>query len=375
MVRDIDAGRYDGGVVLAARHGQVFLHEAVGYRDQAAQVPMTTDAYFALMSVSKSISATLVLSRIDHGDIALTTRVADILPEFAAQGKAATTVAQLLSHTGGVPGDTIADSGRGDLAAVARRISAMPPVWPPGAVVGYSAWAAHSVLGEVVRRIDGGRRSYSSIIAEDLFRPLAMVSTSVGWQPDFESQRVPVVSRKSGVDGAPDARVDEHEALTGPGAEIPGSGMYSTAADCFRFTEMLRRGGELDGRRVLSRRLVRLATSNQTGERPHSSLTASRAYGPLTSNWPSGIPAYLGFGFHLRGIGVFPVYCGLLASAGTYGHMGRGSTVLWTDPESGLTFIGLTAGVMEETASVERWQYLSDLVHAAAGEMDRPGDG
>jgi len=366
--RDISVGRYDGAVVLAARDGNVFLLDAVGYRDRAAQTPMKTDAYFALMSVSKSISAVLVLSRVHNGDISLTTRVAEVIPEFAAQGKQAITVAQLLSHTSGVPGDAIVDSSRGYLSAIVSRIGAMAPVSVPGSAVGYSAWAAHSVLGEVVRRVDSAGRSYSSIVTEDLFKPLSMMSSSVGWLPEFIHQRVPVVSRENGLDGPPDVHVDEHDALTAAGAEIPGSGMYSTAADFFRLTEMLRRGGELDGKRILSRRLVQLAISNQTGERTHSSLTASRAYGPLTSNWPSGIPAYLGLGFHLRGHGVFPVYCGLLASPSTYGHMGRGSTMFWIDPELGLTFIFLTAGVMEETASVERWQYLSDLLISAVDE-------
>jgi hypothetical protein len=42
--------------------------------------------------------------------------------------------------------------------------------------------------------------------------------------------------------------------------------------------------------------------------------------------------------------------------------------MFWIDPELGLTFIFLTAGVMEETASVERWQYLSDLLISAVDE-------
>ena len=72
-------------------------------------------------------------------------------------------------------------------------------------------------------------------------------------------------------------------------------------------------------------------------------------------------PAFLGLGFYLRGEGIFPCYHGSLASPGTYGHAGAGSAMFWVDPVRDMSFVGLTAGLLEESYSIERWQKLSDL--------------
>jgi hypothetical protein len=81
--------------------------------------------------------------------------------------------------------------------------------------------------------------------------------------------------------------------------------------------------------------------------------------------WPD-FPAYLGLSFFLRGDGLFPTYFGLMASPETFGSIGSGSTLFWVDPKRELTFICLTAGLLEEGHSLERFQRLSDLAIAEA---------
>lgn len=76
-------------------------------------------------------------------------------------------------------------------------------------------------------------------------------------------------------------------------------------------------------------------------------------------------PAFLGLTFFLRGTGIFPHWFGNLSSPGTFGAVGAGSTVFWVDPERDLTFVCLTAGLVEETRNVDRFQRLSDLVSSA----------
>jgi len=76
-------------------------------------------------------------------------------------------------------------------------------------------------------------------------------------------------------------------------------------------------------------------------------------------------PAYIGLTFWLRGEGVFPTPFGSLASPGTFGHCGASTTAYWVDPARELVFVLLTAGGLEETRSMERFQRLSDLVHTA----------
>ncbi len=141
---------------------------------------------------------------------------------------------------------------------------------------------------------------------------------------------------------------------------MPAASAVSTAADIFRWGEMLRRGGELDGVRVLSPTIIELATTNQTGAMQNDIYDYAREmYG-----WPD-FPAYLGLGFLLRGEGVFPTPFGLTASPRAFGCIGTGSTVFWVDRTRELTFVCLTAGLLEAGRSQERFQRLSDLAITA----------
>jgi CubicO group peptidase (beta-lactamase class C family) len=360
--QDIATELYDGAVVIAGRKGKIFLQKAIGFSDRVASRKMETDAVFSVMSISKTIASSLVLKKVDSGELQLTTRIADIAPEFGRHGKSTITVAHLLGHTGGVPGDGIGAQTRRNLQKTFQLICEMPPVFSPGEFVCYSAFAGQTVLAEIVRRLDGGHRSYTDILKSEIFDPVRMTDTSLGQRPDLESRRVRIVSRERGQSAMPDEVTEAFNEAYAEGAEMPGSGIYSTAYDCFRFAEMLRSGGELEGTRVLSPLILKLACSNYTDERPHTGIGTSRPLGALSRGWPRQIPAYLGLGVHLRGQGIFPVFCGLLASPGTFGHMGRGSTAFWVDPELDMTFVCLTAGLLEETRSIERWQRLSDLV-------------
>ncbi|HXC10226.1 MAG TPA: hypothetical protein VNV61_14940, partial [Steroidobacteraceae bacterium] len=57
---------------------------------------------------------------------------------------------------------------------------------------------------------------------------------------------------------------------------------------------------------------------------------------------------------------------GTLASPGTFGNYGAGTTLFWVDPERDLSFTFLSAGLMESNANIERFQRLSDMVISAA---------
>jgi len=144
-------------------------------------------------------------------------------------------------------------------------------------------------------------------------------------------------------------------------AEMPWVGAVSTAHDLFRFAEMLRRGGELDGARIVSPAILDLAATNHTGALPnklYARLAAAVGWQP----WPANV----GLGFMLRGPGLHPTLFGTLASPRTFGNYGAGSSLIWVDPVRDITFVCLTAGAMLETANIERFQRLSDLALASA---------
>jgi len=99
-------------------------------------------------------------------------------------------------------------------------------------------------------------------------------------------------------------------------------GIASTVPDMFRFAEMFRQDGTLDGARILSPATLALARRNWTGEKPNE-LYAARG---RERGWDPA-PAYIGLGFSLRGTAMCRHMFGTLASPGTFGNYGAGTTL------------------------------------------------
>ncbi|MBW2274665.1 MAG: beta-lactamase family protein [Deltaproteobacteria bacterium] len=362
IAADVEAERYDGAVVLAARRGQVALHEAVGFAERASGREAKTDDVFHLFSVTKTFTTAAVLRCVDRGDLRLTTPVADIIPEFGVKGKQRVTVAQLLCHRAGIQTDLpfVTPDVLGNTEALALAVSDQAPYAKPGQIVSYSPIGAFAVLAEIVRRIDGGTRPFRQLLDEDFFLPLGMKNTSLALRADLASRRVPVIVRDPTPGIIPPAALEAINVMQTDTFEMPGGGGLGTAHDLFRWSEMLRRGGELDGVRLLSPALLRFALRNHTGELPNHIFD-----GMCERRGWEQFPAYLGLGFFLRGHGIFAMPFGLTASSGTYGGLGAGSTMFWVDPERELAFVCLTSGVLEDSRNFERMQRLSDLVLSA----------
>jgi CubicO group peptidase (beta-lactamase class C family) len=221
---------------------------------------------------------------------------------------------------------------------------------------------AHALLGDILQRTDPAGRSYRSIVAEDVIKPLQLADTSVGLRPDLRPRHVkpefpagfPATHRARRTDGA-------HGALEDENAQMPWVGMVSTARDLFRFAEALRCGGELDGARILGPAVLGLATRLHTGAHPNElyrALALQRGWTP----WP----AYLGLGFALRGEQLCRHHFGTLNAAQAFGNHGAGSTLFWVDPTRQMTFVCLTSGIMEESENIERFERLSDIALSAA---------
>ena len=365
---DIAANKFDGAVVLVARRGEVILHEAIGYADRAANKPARRDSVFITMSIFKQMVSAAVLQRIDRGEIGFTTQVRDLIPEYAANGKGATTIADLMLHKAGLPlgAPGIPPEKSGDIQAVTAVVCGMVPQSVPGTTISYAAVLGHAVLAEIVRRLDGGQRAFGQILKEDLIEPLGMKDTSLGYgvRADQVERIVPVVVK----DHSPallDPKMLEGAAkhAASPGFEVPAGSAYTTTQDWFRFAEACRLGGQLDGTRVLSPAILRFARTIATGD-----LTSSLwDYAQNMRGWRP-IPANLGLAFYVRGSGLSSHAFGQLSSAGTFGGIGTGSTCFWVDPERELTYVFLSAGLMEDSSSWERHQRYSDLVQSAVVE-------
>ena len=365
IAEDIAAGRYFGAVLAIARAGQLGLHEAIGHADAAASRALRLDSVFSIFSVTKAITNVLVLRAIELGRFALTTRISDLVPEFSGGLRNQITVHHLLTHTSGLPivfaikPDMYIDRLDEVVAAVCAHVQ---PAEPPGDRVAYSPLANHALLGEALRRTDPKRRSYRAIVHEDLLAPLGMGDSSVGLRRDLRARHVvPDFRGNFPITHPGHSNLGPNGAFEEEDAEMPWVGLASTVPDLFRFAEMLRRGGELDGNRILSPAMLELATRNWTGEKPNELYKALFEQ----RGWPPA-PAYLGLGFALRGTAMCHHLYGTLTSPGTFGNYGAGSALYWVDPTRQLTFVCLSAGVMNSLDNIERFQRLSDIAVAAA---------
>jgi CubicO group peptidase (beta-lactamase class C family) len=362
---DIDRGRYYGGVIAIARHGVLGLHEAIGAADAAGTKPLREDSVFSLFSVTKAITNTLVFRAIELGQFALTTRISEIIPEFSGGLRQSITVTHLLTHTSGLPSVYSPRPGmcidRLDeiIGAICENVHAVDP---PGNRVDYSPMANHALLGEMVRRGDPQGRSFRQIMDDEIFKPLGMKDTSMGLRADLRSRHVvPDFRGNNAIQHLGRSNLGPNGAFEEEHAEMPWVGVASTVPDMFRFAEMLRRGGELDGKRIVSPTVLRMARRNWTGEKPNE-LYKALAY---KLGWDP-FPAYIGLGFTLRGPSLCHTLFGTLTSPETFGNYGAGSTLFWVDPELDLTFVCLTAGVMTSGENFERFQRLSDIAASAA---------
>jgi CubicO group peptidase (beta-lactamase class C family) len=360
--RDVEAHLYDGAAFIVARHGIIGLHEAVGFANRAANRLLHLNSVFNILSVSKAFTDVIVLSLIERGELALTTRVGDIIPELNARAKETVTVFNLLTHTAGSPQVLFPVEAElmGNLDAVIKAICPMELIAVPGQSVSYSPLWGHALLGEIIRRIDRAQRTLRDIFQNELFGPLGMKDTAMGRRKDLSSRIVPIVAHDLSFGNMSAKEVEEHNQYITEDAEIPWMGCVSTVYDLFRFAEMLRRGGELDGVRILSPASVKQATTIQTG------VLANDYYALMMEK--QGIkppPANIGLDFQIRGEGIGPNSMGNLTSPGTYGKFGLGGTGFWVDPERDVTFVFLRSGLLEHLNDTVRYQRISDMAMAA----------
>ena len=360
--QDIADGTYDGAALAVGRHGSLTLETNIGFAHRDTGRKLEGGEVFITFSSGKQFTVAAVLAYVERGLLQLHCPVAEVIPEFGTKGKGAITLAHLLTHTSGIPPFApLADPADGfDLKKTVAAICTTAPETMPGEAVKYSITTAHAVMAEMVCRVDGGARAFRTIMQEEIFAPLGMRETALGLPNELKDRICPVVVRDRSEGLLDPAMLEGMLATMTPESEFPAGGYVTTLTDFARFAEMIRGGGVLDGARILSPAMLKLAGQNQTGLLPNDIWN----YAVESRNWPV-FPAYLGLGFFLRGEGTHPTPFGSLASPSTLGGVGAGSTTFHIDPERDLFVAFLSTGLLEESRSTERHQRIADLVHAA----------
>lgn len=344
----VDDNQIAGAVALVLKDGKPVYERAFGWSDKEAGRKMTTDAIFRIASQTKAITSTAVLMLVEEGKIGITDPVSRFIPSFASTtvavrtangmemvpAKRRITIADLLTHTAGISYGTsplIAKlyeakglgpaAGNGwytadkdePICETMERLGTLPFDAQPGEafVYGYNT----DILGCIVEKASG--MPLDAFIRQRITEPLGLKDTQF-FLPPAERARLATVYA-SGSDGrivrAPEGSKGQGHYVDGPRKSFAGgAGLLSTARDYARFLEMIRRGGELDGVRILSPRTVALMTTNQSG-------TLHSANG-------------LGFGFGFETVDRYGAKG--MAGTGAFGWGGAYGTTYEVDPSSGL---------------------------------------
>ena len=333
-------GRMAGVIVAIARKGRLAHFRTLGRMDMAKNQPMRKDAIFRLASMTKPITSVAVLMLYEEGLFQLEDPVSWYIPELAgmqpetmaAEGGEARemTVRDLLTHTAGLP--TRQDPRHRQvwtdpdltLKQMMAEVGKLPLAYAPGTEWRYSR--ATNILGYLVEALS--QQPFEVFLEERIFRPLGMVDTRF-FVPEAESHRVPAayLVNEEGVTEElwPQPRAEELRLPRAPLGSGGGKGLFSTANDYLRFSQMMLNGGELDGVRLLGPKTIELM---------------------ITDHLPPGVDLPVQFGRRYRlagygfGLGVRVrtdlAESQMLGSLGEYGWGGGFGTYFLIDPEEDL---------------------------------------
>ncbi len=341
MQRYIESGDIAGSVTLVARKGHMVRLEAQGVMDLESKKPMRADSIFRLASMTKPITSLAVMMLHEEGKFLLNDPVSKFLPEFKnpkiaianAPNERATegfrlvpanreiTIRDLLTHTAGLASGTggptmelakkLSRDRKPDdtLSTYIPRLAALPLNFQPGTAWEYGP--ATDVLGRLVEVISG--QPLDQFFRQRIFAPLAMSDTYF-YLPTDRLPRLTTAYAKgeSGLQKltAPGPANPEGKFLSGAG------GLAGTAEDYLRYCQMMLNGGQLDGKRLVSRKTVELMTANHIGRIPM---------------WNDTLAGYrFGLGFRVR---EHTGEAALLGSDGSYGWGGAYGTFFWIDPK------------------------------------------
>jgi CubicO group peptidase (beta-lactamase class C family) len=178
-VREVFARQFADGLELGAafavyRNGELVVDLWDGIADGRTERRWRHDTPAFAYSCTKAITATVLLQLAERGLVDVTAPVADVWPEFAAEGKASITVEHLLTHQAGLPliEEPVPVEEFEDQPAIAARLAGQAPIWEPGSAHGYHALTYGFLLGEVVRRVTG--KSVGDLVAAEIAGPLGL---------------------------------------------------------------------------------------------------------------------------------------------------------------------------------------------------------
>jgi CubicO group peptidase (beta-lactamase class C family) len=363
LKEDVALGRIPGAVIAIARHGKLVMLNAYGWRDKAANQPMTVDSIFNIASMTKPMTTVGALTLYEQGKLLMEDPLAKFFPKFAGQkvaardakgepttdlvtARRAITVQDLLRHTSGIVyggrGTTLVHKQYPDGSASAAamtgeafvdKLAAAPLLHQPGSTWDYGFGL--DLTGLIIEQQTN--MSLGAYLQRVLFAPLGMKDTGFFLSPEKAARYAKPLPIDPTTNQTQKVSPDLTEKL---GFECGGGCAASTAVDYLRFAEMLRNGGRFGESQVLAPRTAAYMLSNQLGPN-------------VVNLIGNADPTRADFGFGLGlAVRTTPGVVAMMGAPGQFTWPGASGTDWWVDPKEELSVVYMSAA-----PGPTRWLY------------------
>lgn len=247
------AHRLPGASFGILRLGEDPVLAAYGVLSARTGLEATTDSVFQIGSITKVWTATAVMRLVDQGLVDLDTAIIEYVPDFVGPSEEITrkvTLRHLLTHTSGIDGDFVAETGSGDdaLEKFLVELAHAPQNHPLGATMSYCN-SGFSLVGSLIERVTG--MTWDAAMRDLVFTPLGL-SQATTLPEEAIMQRAAI--GHVGLDENGPVQADRWSL---PRSMAPAGLINATAADVLDFARMHLEGGVAsDGTRLLDEELV-----------------------------------------------------------------------------------------------------------------------
>ena len=289
-----DAKEIPGVVAMAADGNEVIYQGAFGKRDLSKDDAMTTDSVFWIASMTKAITTAAGMQLVEQGRLSLDEPIGRLLPDLAAPqvlegfdakgepklrpAKRPITLRQLMTHTAGFAydmwnGDMVTYLEKTGTPAITTCQNAAlntPLMTDPGTRWEYGTNI--DFVGKAVEAVSG--KKLDAYLRDHLLAPLGMTDTAfrIG---DAQRQRL-VAMHSRGEDGS--LAPIPFELEQNPEFHMGGGGLYGTAGDYIKFTQMILNKGRGNGNQLLKAETVALMGQNHIGDLTMGKLVSAVAF-------------------------------------------------------------------------------------------------